>query len=158
MVEEIKVPFTIDEMLQGFDKLMENHYKNNIVLKEGVLDYLNKLYNNNVKMCVASSTKRNLIEFCLKSKKIDKYFNFVISCRDVGKGKSDPLIYNTCAERFGVKNNDIAVFEDSYVAMTTVKNAGFYVISVFDKMSNDKIADAKLFADEFVESFKNYNL
>lgn len=157
LVEVIKVPFTVDEMLQGFDNLMKNHYKNDILLKDGVVDYLDKLYNNNVKMCVASSTKKNLIEFCLKNKNINKYFDFVISCRDVGKGKSNPLIYNTCAEKFSAKNNDIAVFEDSYVAMTTAKNAGFYVVGVYDKLSSDRIKDSKHLADEFIESFKNFN-
>lgn len=155
LVEDIKVPFTIVEMLQGFDNLMEKHYINDIKLKDGVIEYLDKLYNNNVKMCVASSTNKDLIKICLKNKKIDKYFDFILSCREVGKGKTNPLIYNSCAERLGAKNNEIAVFEDSYSAMITAKNAGFYVVAVYDKMSDNRAEDAKKFADEFIDSFEN---
>lgn len=153
LVDEVKVPFTISEMLQGFDKLMENHYKNDVLLKDGVYEYLENLDRNNVRMCVASSTKRELIEFCLKNNDIYKFFDFIISCRDVGKGKSEPLIYNTCAEKFGVKNSDIAVYEDSIVAMATAKNAGFYVVGVYDKMSNYNIDEAKVLVNEYINSF-----
>ncbi|MBQ8943723.1 MAG: HAD hydrolase-like protein, partial [Clostridia bacterium] len=52
--------------------LMARHYAQDIPLKPGVKNYLEKLKADGVKMCVATITDRKLLEVCFKRLGIDK--------------------------------------------------------------------------------------
>ena len=104
-------------------------------------------------MCVASSTTESLIELCLKKLQIRNYFDFILSSVSVGIGKSSPLIYNIAKNRFNVKSNDIAVYEDSLTALRTAKSANFYTIAVYDKYLKYNFSDVKNEFDEFLYEF-----
>lgn len=141
------------ELVEGFESIMERHYKFDIKLKNNVLSYLEKLKLSNVKMCVASSSPEYLIEMCLTNLNIRKYFDFILSCQTIGIGKNEPLIYNTAKNIFKVNEKDIAVYEDSIVALNTAKNAGFYTVGVYDKYSKSKWEEIKIIAHEVIDYF-----
>ena len=54
------------------------------------------------------------------------------SFETIGVGKTKPDIYLLAAEKFDVKPEEAAVFEDAVYAATTSKNAGFYTVGVKD--------------------------
>ncbi len=142
-----------DELVRGFESIMERHYKYDVKLKSNVQDYLEKLKNENVKMCVASSTPEHLIELCLEKLNIRRYFDFVLSCATIGTGKNEPKIYNEAKNIFKADAKDIAVYEDSIVALKTAKGAGFYTIGVYDKYSKNKWDEIKTTAEEVIDYF-----
>lgn len=127
-----------DEM----NRMMEEHYRKDIPRKEGVKEYLEKLYLSGVKMCVASATDKELMKTCLERLGIDKYFKFLISCEEVGVGKRKPDVYLEAMNRFCEGNEllarDIAVYEDADYAIHTVLEAGFYTIAVYDDSNKEK--------------------
>lgn len=88
-----------DEMSKALDDIMEQHYRSDVPLKSEISAYLEKLENEGVRMCVASATPLPLIEQCLKRLKIDKYFEFMLSCETIGIGKTKPDIYLIAAEK-----------------------------------------------------------
>ena len=112
--------------------MMDAHYRNDIPLKPGVREYLENLHRQGVRMCVASATAEHLMESCLTRLGVRQYFDFLLSCETVGAGKRSPLVYQEAASRLGASPGEIAVYEDALYAVQTAKNAGYYVVGVYD--------------------------
>lgn len=133
--------------------LMARHYAQDIPLKPGVKNYLEKLKADGVKMCVATITDRKLLEVCFKRLGIDKYFDFTLSANECGKGKDDPGIYLAACEKFGSTPCETAVFEDAPYALETAKKAGFYTVAVYDDGEKNNLEKAKAAADEYIDDW-----
>ena len=101
-------------------------------------------------MCVASATAEHLMESCLTRLGIRDCFEFLLSCETVGAGKRSPLVYNACAERLGAVPRDIAVYEDALYAMQTAKEAGYYVVGVYDDSAAGNWQTIETLADEII--------
>lgn len=138
------------DFAQEAGRLMAKHYLEDIPVKDGVREYLEKLKAQCVKMCVATITDRALLEMCFRRLGIDKYFDFTLSANECGKGKDDPEIYLRACEKFGAQPQDVAVFEDAPYALETAKKAGFYTVAVYDDGEKNNWGKAKAAADEFI--------
>ena len=112
--------------------MMDAHYRKDIPLKPGVREYLQLLRSRGVQMCVASATAEPLMEACLTRLGVRDCFEFLLSCETVGAGKRSPLVYLESASRLNAAPAEIAVYEDALYAIQTAKDAGFYVIGVYD--------------------------
>ena len=112
--------------------MMDAHYRNDIPLKSGVQEYLQLLHRRGVRMCVASATAEHLMESCLTRLGIRNHFEFLLSCETVGAGKRSPLVYHESAKRLQAAPTEIAVYEDALYAVQTAKDAGYYVVGVYD--------------------------
>lgn len=140
-----------EDLAQEVNELMIKHYREDIPLKPGVRDYLEKLKKGNVRMCVASATAEYLMKACLERAGILENFEFLLSCETVGMGKHSPEIYFLAAEKLGARPEDTAVYEDALHAVETAKAAGFYVTAVYDENGKENwekicgIADDSIF-------------
>ena len=81
-------------------------------------------------MSVATATAEPLARACLERLGVAHYFDFILSCETVGKGKTQPDVYLEAARRMGSAPEDTAVFEDALYAAQTAKEAGFYTVGV----------------------------
>ena len=145
ILEQIK-PMTMSESAALFQRvfgltgdpesemnaMMDEHYREDIPLKPGVREYLQTLRNRDVRMCVASATAEHLMEACLTRLEVRDYFEFLLSCETVGAGKRITLVYQESARRLNAAPAEIAVYEDALYAVQTAKNAGYYVVGVYD--------------------------
>ncbi|EGA64279.1 HAD family phosphatase [Vibrio brasiliensis] len=84
-----------------------------IPLKEGVIELLSWLKENNVPIAVATSTHRDVATFKLKLAGLDHYFDNLTCGCEVSHGKPDPEIYLLAAQRLGVNPANCLAFEDS---------------------------------------------
>ena len=132
---------------------MDKHYRKDIPIKSGVKEYLDSLYQKRIQMCVVSATAEPLMEACLKRLDILKYFRFLLSCETAGAGKDKPDAYFAAAKRLGASPADTAVYEDALYAARTAKNAGFYVIGVYDAGAGKYWNKLAALADETIRSF-----
>ena len=130
--------------------IMDAHYRNDIPLKSGVRNYLQRLHDKGVRMCVASATAEHLMESCLVRLGVREYFEFLLSCETVGAGKHSPLVYHESAKRFHAQPTEIAVYEDALYAVQTAKNAGYYVVAVYDSSTADHWNTIREIADESI--------
>ena len=130
--------------------MMDEHYRNDIPLKQGVKEYLQLLHKRGVRMCVASATAEHLMESCLSRLGVRDCFEFLLSCETVGAGKRSPLVYHASAKRLGATPQEIAVYEDALYAVQTAKEAGYYVVGVYDDSAAKNWLSIKKLADEIV--------
>lgn len=152
-VKEFGLQKTPDEIATEINELMNDHYIQDIPLKEGVREYLKKLYDAGTALCVASATDIHLIKACLERLGIVEWFSFLLSCEQVGVGKSKPDVYLEAAKRFGVLPEEIAVYEDAVYAAHTAKEAGFYVIGVFDESGAEEFDKLCMISDEIIQNW-----
>lgn len=134
--------------------MIADHYKKDVVTKPGVIEYLEALHNQGVRMCLASATDVNLVVLVMKRLGIDKYFEFMLSCEEIGKGKDEPDIYLEAVRRLGCKPEEAAVYEDVFYSANTAKKAGFYTIAVADVNATKEWDSLTAIADEIIIDWK----
>lgn len=134
--------------------MMDAHYSRDIPLKSGVREYLQMLHSKGVRICVASATAEHLMEACLTRLGVRDYFEFLISCETVGAGKRSPLVYHESARLLGANPAEIAVYEDALYAVQTAKEAGYYVVGVYDASASKNWKSIEALADEIIMNWE----
>ncbi|MBF9003355.1 MULTISPECIES: HAD family hydrolase [Vibrio] len=84
-----------------------------IPVKEGVIELLSWLKENNIPTAVATSTRREIAEIKLRLAGLDKYFDSTSTGCEVTNGKPDPEIYLLAASRLDIPAEQCLAFEDS---------------------------------------------
>ena len=135
---EFGIQISEKEIVSQMQRIMLEHYKNDVQVKPGVREYLEALKQKGVKMCVVSSTSEPLLKVCLNRHGLTSYFAFLLSAEDVGKGKADPDIYYEAARRLGADPKSTMVFEDAMIAGLTAKRAGFLTTAIYDENSDEE--------------------
>lgn len=131
--ETLGLKLDVDTMREQIYKLMEDYYRKDVCVKEGVFDLLDELQAMGVKMCLATATDRYIVEELVCRLGLDKYFNKIFTCTEVGKGKRFPLIYETALEYLGTPKEKTYIFEDAHYALVTAHENGFNTVGVYDK-------------------------
>jgi len=150
---EFGLPGTPQSAAAAMNAMMDEHYRSDIPLKSGAGEYLDRLHKNGVRMCVASATAEHLARACLGRLGVLGYFEFVLSCEAVGAGKNSPAVYCAAAQRLGAAPEQAAVYEDALYAVRVAKNAGFYVVGVYDESAAGCWDEICSLADETIRSF-----
>ncbi|MBQ8893917.1 MAG: HAD family phosphatase [Clostridia bacterium] len=120
------------EMLDHFNDLLFRFYRDEVQVKPGVLPWLEHLKKNNIKMCIASASARDLIAVAMEHCGLEPYISTVLTCADVGKGKDQPDVYQLALDTLGTPKETTWVFEDSFVALTTAHRFGLKTVAVYD--------------------------
>ena len=146
-----------DESWERVFQRMKKHYAEDIGIKAGVLDFLRGAKERGVKMCIASATRRDIAEPFLVKTGIMDFMEFYIDCIEIGAYKDKPDIFLLAAKRLGTEIADCVVFEDVPHAVATAKDAGFYVVGVYDEITvND--GNIKPYVDDYVEDWRTFKI
>lgn len=124
---------SVDEILKGFDQVVEQEYRHHVTLKPGALELLEHFKKHGLEMTVATSSPRTIVLMVLKRLGVLSYFSHVVTCGDVGFGKDHPAVYHRAAELMGADASNTLVFEDALHAVTTAAKAGYFVVGVYDE-------------------------
>lgn len=156
--EYFKKRFNIDDdietILSTWKSMAINNYSQNVKLKPGVVPFLNHLKNLGIKISLATSSNKDLLEPALISNNILSYFDAITTTDEVGKGKNNPDVYLLAAKKLGISPENCIVFEDILPAATGAKLANMKVVAVYDKAS-DSQKDALLkIADKYIYNFE----
>ncbi len=139
-----------DEIIRSVYGLMEQHYREDVTVKPGVVEYLDQCRQEGKRMAVVTATARELALPVLKRLELDSYFDYFLSTRDIGVSKRQPDIYVQASRELGAKtNSQAAVFEDAPYALKTAAKAGFYTILLDDPVYREEQADCMHLADEY---------
>lgn len=137
-------------VLQEMTDVMRVHYEQDVVLKEGIIEYLEKLRARGVRMCVATATALPLVEVCLHRLGLRDYFEGLFSCQTIRVNKEHPDVYDAAARLMGAERGEIAVYEDSMMAAQTAKRAGYYVAGIYDDLGKAQWEKLSELSDEVI--------
>lgn len=146
-----ELPLTRETMLGGMDALITSRYESIAVPKDGVLDFLERMRRQGVKMAIATLTARRHAEKALLDRDMMQYFEFMLTIEDIGVSKREPDIYLAAAERLGLAPADCMVFEDAPYAGVTAHRAGFLLCGLAEPAYAAGEAELRSVSDVFIE-------
>ena len=128
---------TIEEALKECnirfdDKTLENVVRqkiriqasltNIVSLFEGATELLEALQGR-IKIALATMSGRKVVDRLLPEKRIEGYFDVVVTADEVSKPKPDPEVFLVSAAKLGVDSEDCVVVEDSVFGVRAAKAA-----------------------------------
>ena len=136
----------VDEIIKEV-KYLENKIVDDegLVVKEGLYDLLEHLKGINVKLAVATSSKRERATKLLTLAKIENEFDYIICGDEVTKSQPDPELFLKVAEKLNCKPENCIVMEDSRQEIQAAKSAGMNPIMVPDLLDADEETAARLY-------------
>jgi HAD superfamily hydrolase (TIGR01509 family) len=150
--EEYGIAASEAEIERQLDAMIEGLYTNKAPLKVGVERFLSALHERGAVMCVATATKRRLVEPALRNRGILRYFERVFTCDEENTSKHEPDIFIHAADFLGTPVAETIVVEDALYAIKTAKNAGFKVAAVYDASADDQQDEIRRIADYYFAS------
>lgn len=109
--------------------LISDFYKYEVKLMPGFKDFISHFDSMNV---IGTSCDEKLVKSALKRLGVLDYFEDIMTCSKVNKGKDDPNFYLACADILEQKPDNIFVFEDADYCIDAARKVGFKVIKIKD--------------------------
>ncbi len=146
---------TAEQLLAVWHEKMVYNYLNKVKLKEGIIEFLDYLKFQKYTIYLASATHYKILSKALIHFELIKYFDFIITEEVVGVSKRDPKIYNVCAQKAGVKVENIYLFEDAVHAVKTATQLGVNVCAISDFSMRGFVKEVRkncrLYLDDFTD-------
>lgn len=135
--EAYSIAATDDEFVKYATDNLESFYRNVVTVKDGAREFLEYLCGKGIKLCLASATDMKYVNIALDVLELRQYFDYAMSCADIGVGKDKPDIYLLALKSLGTKTDETYIFEDSFVAIETARAIGLNTVGVFDEYNFD---------------------
>lgn len=116
-----------------------------------VKELIINLYENNIKLAIASSSPMEAIIDTANSLDITSYFSKFVSGREVPNPKPAPDVFLKACDELNILPSEAIVIEDSYNGVKAAKNAGIACIGFYNPNSGNQ--DLSL-TDLIVEGFE----
>jgi HAD superfamily hydrolase (TIGR01509 family) len=100
-----------------------------VSLFEGAIELLEVLHGR-IKIALATMSSRKVVDKLLSEKRIEGYFDVVVTADEIVKPKPDPEVFLVSAAKLGVKPEDCVVVEDSVFGVRAAKEADMKCIAV----------------------------
>jgi DNA helicase-2/ATP-dependent DNA helicase PcrA len=127
---------------------------NGLELKDGVEDCLKFLKTKNVTIAIVTATAADRTKTYIKEANIEKYFDDIISAKNVPHGKPAPDVYLTACEKLNVKPDETIAVEDSPNGVMSANRAGCNVVMVPDQTEADDELMKHLFGN--IKSLRDF--
>lgn len=144
---------SLDKIKADWNQMAWDKYANHVPLKAGVADFLEMLRENEIKMGIATSNSRELVDLVTKKNQIHSYFQSIRTSCEVNKGKPSPDIYLLVADDLGVDPKECLVFEDVVQGIMAGKNADMRVCAVKDSYSEYQDEEKREISDYYINSY-----
>ncbi len=117
----------------------------------GVIFLLSQLRDKGMKLGLATSSQRPLLDFVVNKYGLKKLFDVMVCTNDITHSKPDPEIFLTTAKQLQTDPKECLVIEDSVNGIRAAKEAGMYSIAITTTFERSELKEADLIIDGFGE-------
>ncbi len=153
-IDTFHIPKSEEEIKADWNQMVEIEYRDHIMMKEYTLELIQALHAHRIPMCIATSCNKKHAQMALKRLGLSSYFDFILTCSEVGKNKQYPDIFITCANKMHVDIRECVVFDDLYMALKAAKQAGCKTIGVNDVLSIHEKEEMLVNCDRYIHCFQ----
>ena len=153
--DRFKLALPIEEIKEIWIQMSIDKYRHEVPLKPGALEFLKYLRERDLKIGIATSNGRDMVDAVLSSLGVEHYFHRVTTACEVAAGKPSPDIYLEVAGKLQVEPADCLVFEDIPAGITAGKSAGMKVCAVEDAFSLEIMEEKKNMADFYIKDYRD---
>jgi HAD superfamily hydrolase (TIGR01509 family) len=154
--ERFKLPETVEEIKEEWREMADDFYNNIIPLKAGVKELLQIIRDHNLKIGIATSNSRELVETMMKKHEIGKYFDSIRTSCEVPRSKPFPDVYLQAAKDLDVMPENCLVFEDTVAGATAAKAAGMKVVVIYDELSAESRSHLEQLSELYIMDFHEF--
>ena len=151
--EHFSIPDSIDRIKEDWNRMAWDKYANEVPLKPGIPEFLERCREEGIKLGIATSNSRQLVENIAKVHNLRDYFSCIMTGCDVAHGKPSPDIYLAVAEELDCPPSQCLVFEDIIPGIQAGKAAGMRVCAVEDAYSVNDRERKKALADYYISDY-----
>lgn len=152
--ERFQLPSSIEEIKEEWNRMAWDLYTHQVPLKAGAEAFVKHCHQNGIRLGIASSNSRALIENVLSVHGIINDFDCIVTACDVEKGKPAPDVYLEAARSCGVRPERCLVFEDIVPGIMAGKAAGMKVCAVEDEYSMYQEQEKRSLADYYIRDYE----
>jgi beta-phosphoglucomutase family hydrolase len=139
------------ELADGKEAYYREIFTPHIKPVTGLVELLNELKDNNIRIAVGSSAPIENIDFVLDKLDIRNYFDAVVVAAMVERAKPAPDIYLKSAELLNVSPGNCLVFEDALAGIKAARSAGTKVVGVATSLPEARLTDTDRVINDFTE-------
>ena len=122
---------------------------NKFVLYPGVVELLDDIKSNDIKLGLVTARLRNSLN-CTAPLEFLKIFDSIITGNDTNEGKPSPQPFLKAAKKLGAMPEDCIAVENAPLGVASARNAKIYCIAICNTVESSYLSEA----NEVVESFK----
>ena len=152
--ETFSIPDSLEQIKSDWNRMAWDKYEKEVPLKPGVEEFLVFCRQRGIKLGIATSNSRELVENIARVHGFENYFSCIMTACDVGKGKPAPDIYLEVARQLKVDPARCLVFEDIIPGIQAGKNAGMQVCAVEDAYSIPQRETKRELADYYIVDYR----
>lgn len=151
--EHFSIPVSLEEIMETWNRMAWDKYTHQVPLKKGIPDFLEGCRRHGIRLGIATSNSRELVENVAATHSLRNYFTSIVTGSDVERGKPAPDIYLEVAKQLDVVPGRCLVFEDIVAGILAGKNAGMRVCAVEDDYSAQDRDKKRKLADYYIEDY-----
>lgn len=151
--ERFQIPDSTEKMKEDWNRMAWDKYTHQVPLKNGAREFVEYCHKKGIRLGIATSNSRELVENVVKVHGLTDYFDSIVTGCEVEKGKPAPDVYLEAARRCGTAPEKCLVFEDIVPGIMAGKAAGMRVCAVEDIYSSYQDAEKKRLADYYITDY-----
>lgn len=151
--ERFQISDSLEQIKEDWNRMAYDKYANEVPLKPGVREFLNYCREHQIRLGIATSNSRELVDNIVRTHDLADYFDCVMTGCEVAKGKPAPDIYLAVAKQLEVASADCLVFEDIVQGIQAGKAAGMQVCAVDDAFSRAQEKEKRNLADYYIHHY-----
>ena len=144
---------SIEKICKDWEDMAYDKYKYEVKEKRGCQKFLEQLKSKGIKMGIATSNNRSMVEVVLESLGMKNFFEVITTSDEVKKGKPAPDVYLTTAKLLNVEPKHCLVFEDVVAGIIAGKSAGMKVCAVEDDFTREVRQRKKELSDYYIDDY-----
>lgn len=154
------------DILAGLNAVLADFYLHQAGAREQIVQIAQRLHQRGMKLAVATSGSLSLAQAALKRLSLHPLFAHFVSCAQAGAGKQQPDVYQLCAQKLGMREEQLLVFEDAPFALRCALDAGFHGIGVSEPHHDQRLLhqiseiyiDEQMSAETFIQKLREKRL
>jgi HAD superfamily hydrolase (TIGR01509 family) len=148
LVKDYGVQISFSKFQSDYEQLANQVYTEKCSLSPGFNGVVEKLKANNLRLALASSSRRTWIQVVLERFQLKNTFEISVSGEDVRFEKPSADIYLFTAEKLGLLPQNCVAIEDSKNGVLSAKSADMYCIG-FDNGHGQELSEADFVINGF---------
>ncbi|MFA6027422.1 MAG: HAD family phosphatase [Patescibacteria group bacterium] len=153
-VTGLNIPYSERVRLTEIKDKYSKKFLRNIKPTPGLTDFLKFLKKNKIKTAIATSAQPHMMSFLLNKLKIKKYFDRIVTAKDIRHGKPHPDCYLLAAKKIKVRPQEAIVIEDAPLGINAAKAGKFYkAIGITNTQPASDLKHADLIIKNFRKNF-----
>ena len=154
-VKELRdVPQTPEELLAGYNEVVKEVLRSDLVPRPGVKDLIAEAQRRGLPIAVASSSLREWVNLKLSVIGLTDAFTIKLGGDDIENGKPAPDIYIKAARLIGLEASECIAIEDSPIGLAAASSSGAYTVCTLTDSTRHLDLSA---ADIIIENLEEFD-